>query len=80
MLQSELFPYMVTQMIAVGEESGSLEDMLVKVADIYEEEVDTSIDGLTTLLEPTLMGVLGVIIGGLVVAMYLPIFKLGSVL
>lgn len=77
---SGLFPNMVVQMISIGEESGTLEEMLSKIATIYEQEVDTSVDGLTTLLEPIIMLILGVLVGGLVVAMYLPIFKLGSVL
>lgn len=73
------FPEMVTQMIAIGEETGELEQMLNKVADYYEEEVDNAVDSLSTLIEPILMVILGVIIGGLVIAMYLPIFKMGSV-
>ena len=77
---SGLFPNMVIQMIAIGEESGTLEEMLSKIATIFEQEVDTSVDGLTTLLEPIILLILGVLVGGLVVAMYLPIFKLGSVL
>ena len=79
MRQCGLFPNMVVQMVAIGEESGSLDDMLGKVADFYEEEVDNLVDGLSSLLEPLIMAVLGVVVGGLVVAMYLPIFKLGSV-
>jgi len=67
------------QMVAIGEESGSLDNMLGKVADFYEEEVDNAVDSLSSLLEPLIMSVLGVIIGGLIIAMYLPIFKLGSV-
>lgn len=74
-----LFPNMVVQMIAIGEESGSLDDMLAKVADFYEQEVDNLVDGLSSLLEPLIMAVLGVMVGSLVIAMYLPIFKLGSV-
>ena len=70
---------MVVQMVAIGEESGSLDNMLGKVADFYEEEVDNAVDSLSSLLEPLIMSVLGVIIGGLIIAMYLPIFKLGSV-
>lgn len=77
---SGIFPNMVVQMIAIGEESGTLEEMLTKIAVIFEQEVDTSVDGLTTLLEPIIMVILGVLVGGLVIAMYLPIFKLGSVL
>lgn len=74
-----LFPSMATQMTAIGEESGSLDDMLDKVAAFYEEEVDHMVDNLTSLMEPMIMAVLGIIVGGLVIAMYLPIFKLGSV-
>jgi type IV pilus assembly protein PilC len=74
-----LFPNMVNQMIAVGEESGSLDDMAAKVADFYEEEVDNAVDSMSSLLEPLIMAVLGVLVGGLVIAMYLPIFKLGQV-
>ena len=74
-----LFPNMVVQMIAVGEESGSLDEMSGKVATFYETEVDNAVDSMSSLLEPLIMAVLGVLVGGLVVAMYLPIFKLGSV-
>ncbi|MBM2853383.1 MAG: type pilus assembly protein PilC [Steroidobacteraceae bacterium] len=74
-----LFPNMVVQMIAVGEESGSLDEMASKVADFYELEVDTAVDALSSLLEPLIMAILGVLVGGLVIAMYLPIFKLGAV-
>jgi type IV pilus assembly protein PilC len=76
----DLFPNMVIQMIAVGEESGSLDDMSAKVADFYEEDVDNAVDNLSSLLEPMIMAILGVLVGGLVVAMYLPIFKMGSVI
>jgi len=79
MRMSGLFPNMVVQMISIGEESGSLDAMLGKVADFYEEEVDDAVDGLSSLLEPIIMAVLGVLIGGLVIAMYLPIFKMGEV-
>lgn len=79
MRQTGLFPNMVVQMVAIGEESGSLDAMLAKVADFYEEEVDNAVDGLSSLLEPMIMAFLGVIIGGLVIAMYLPIFKMGQV-
>jgi type IV pilus assembly protein PilC len=75
-----LFPNMVIQMIAVGEESGSLDAMSAKVADFYELEVDTAVDGLASLLEPLIMAILGVLVGGLVIAMYLPIFKMGAVI
>jgi type IV pilus assembly protein PilC len=78
MQQSNLFPNMAVQMVAIGEESGSLDAMCGKVADFYEEEVDNLVDALTSLLEPLIMSVLGVLVGGLVVAMYLPIFKLGQ--
>jgi type IV pilus assembly protein PilC len=74
-----LFPNMVNQMIAVGEESGSLDDMASKVADFYEEEVDNAVDSMSSLLEPLIMSILGVLVGGLVIAMYLPIFKMGQV-
>lgn len=80
MRQANLFPNMVVQMVAIGEESGSLDSMLAKVADFYEEEVDNAVDSLSSLLEPMIMAVLGVLVGGLVVAMYLPIFKMGSVI
>ena len=79
MENTDLFPNMVIQMIAVGEESGSLDDMSGKVADFYEEDVDNAVDNLSSLLEPLIMAILGVLVGGLVVAMYLPIFKLGAV-
>jgi type IV pilus assembly protein PilC len=74
-----LFPNMVNQMVAVGEESGSLDEMTGKVATFYEAEVDNAVDAMSSLLEPLIMLVLGVLVGGLVIAMYLPIFKLGSV-
>jgi type IV pilus assembly protein PilC len=74
-----LFPNMVNQMIAVGEESGSLDEMSAKVATFYEAEVDNAVDAMSSLLEPLIMVILGVLVGGLVIAMYLPIFKLGSV-
>src|SRR5262245_10765441 len=74
-----LFPNMVVQMIAVGEEAGSLDEMSGKVATYYEQEVDNAVDAMSSLLEPLIMAILGVPVGGLVIAMYLPIFKLGSV-
>lgn len=74
-----VFPSMAIQMAAIGEESGSLDAMLDKVASYYEEEVDNAVDNLTTLMEPMIMAVLGVLVGGLIIAMYLPIFQLGSV-
>ncbi len=73
------FPTMAVQMTAIGEESGSLDEMLAKVATFYEDEVDNMVDGLTSLMEPMIMAVLGVLVGGLIIAMYLPIFQLGSV-
>lgn len=77
---SGLFPSMLMQMVSIGEESGALDEMLEKVADYYEEQVDNMVDGLTALLEPLIMSVLGVLVGGLMIAMYLPIFMLGSVI
>lgn len=74
-----LFPNMVTQMVAIGEESGALDSMLGKVADFFEQEVDDAVEAMSSLMEPIIMVVLGTLIGGMVVAMYLPIFKLGSV-
>ncbi|NOY67709.1 MAG: type II secretion system F family protein [Gammaproteobacteria bacterium] len=79
MKDAGIFPPMVNQMVAIGEESGALDDMLGKVADFYEDEVDNAVDSLSSLLEPLIMAVLGVLVGGLVIAMYLPIFKLGAV-
>jgi len=77
---TDLFPNMVIQMIAVGEESGSLDEMSAKVADFYEDDVDNAVDGMSSLLEPLIMAILGVLVGGLVIAMYLPIFKMGAVI
>jgi type IV pilus assembly protein PilC len=79
MRDSGLFPNMVVQMVAIGEESGSIDAMLSKVADFYEEEVDDAVDAMASLMEPLIMAVLGVLIGGMVIAMYLPIFKMGQV-
>lgn len=79
MLDTELFPNMVVQMVAIGEESGSLDSMLAKVADFFEREVDEAVDNMTALMEPLIMAFLGIVIGTLVIAMYLPIFKLGAV-
>ena len=78
MAQSGIFPNMAVQMVAIGEESGALDSMCAKVADFYEAEVDNLVDSLTSLLEPMIMTILGVLVGGLVIAMYLPIFKLGA--
>jgi type IV pilus assembly protein PilC len=78
MQNSDVFPNMVLQMVAIGEESGALDSMLSKVADFYEQEVDDNVEAISSLMEPVIMVVLGTLIGGLVVAMYLPIFKMGS--
>ena len=80
MQNAEVFPTMVVQMVSIGEESGQLDSMLAKVADFFEQEVDDAVAGLSQLLEPIIMVFLGTVIGGLVIAMYLPIFKLGSVI
>jgi type IV pilus assembly protein PilC len=80
MEQSRLFPHMVIQMVAIGEESGTIDQMLAKVADFYEEDVGNAVESLSSLLEPAIMVFLGMVVGGLVIAMYLPIFKLGSVI
>lgn len=79
MRQTQLFPSMAIQMVAIGEESGALDAMLDKVATHFENEVDTAVDGLTSMMEPLIMAILGVLVGGLVVAMYLPIFQMGAV-
>ena len=80
MKQQNLFPHMVVQMTAIGEESGALEEMLSKVADFYEEEVDNAVDALSSLLEPLIMVVIGGLVGSLIIAMYLPIFKMAAVI
>jgi type IV pilus assembly protein PilC len=79
MQMSGVFPTMVLQMASIGEESGSLDHMLGKAAEFYEDEVDEMVKGLSSLMEPFIIVILGVLIGGIVVSMYLPIFKLGSV-
>ncbi|MFD2229709.1 type II secretion system F family protein [Alkalimarinus sediminis] len=79
MKQTNVFPAMAVQLVSIGEESGALDSMLEKVADYYEEEVDALVDSLTSLMEPIIMSVLGVLVGGLIVAMYLPIFQMGQV-
>ena len=79
MTTTQLFPNMVVQMVAIGEESGALDSMLGKVADFFEAEVDDAVEALSSLMEPMIMVILGTLIGGLVIAMYLPIFKLGAV-
>jgi type IV pilus assembly protein PilC len=73
---TKVFPAMVTQMIGVGEATGALDTMLAKIADFYEEEVDTAVAGLLTLLEPIMIAILGVTVGGIVIAMYMPMFAL----
>jgi len=79
MQNSNVFPNMVLQMVSIGEESGQLDAMLGKVADFFEAEVDDAVEAMSSLMEPMIMVVLGTLIGGMVVAMYLPIFKLGAV-
>jgi len=79
MKQVNVFPHMVVQMTAIGEEAGALDTMLFKVAEFYEQEVNNAVDALSSLLEPMIMVFLGVVVGGMVIAMYLPIFKLGAV-
>jgi len=78
MQQADLWPNMVIQMVAIGEESGSMDSMLLKVADFFDEEVDNLVDNLSSLMEPFIMVILGILVGGLIVAMYLPIFKMGA--
>ena len=79
MQNANVFPSMVIQMIAIGEESGQLDNMSGKVADFFQAEVDDAVDALSSLMEPIIMVVLGTVIGGIIVAMYLPIFKMGQV-
>jgi type IV pilus assembly protein PilC len=79
MQNSQVFPNMVLQMVAIGEEAGSLDAMLAKIADFFEQEVDDAVEALSSLMEPMIMVILGTLIGGMVVAMYLPIFKMGAV-
>jgi type IV pilus assembly protein PilC len=76
--ESKVFPPMVVQMIGVGEQTGAMDQMLQKIADFYEEEVDAAVAAMTSLIEPIMMAFLGVVVGGLIVAMYLPIFKLAG--
>ena len=78
MTNVNVFPNMVLQMVSIGEESGALDGMLSKVADFFEQEVDDAVEALSSLMEPMIMVVLGVLIGGMVIAMYLPIFKMGQ--
>lgn len=77
---SGMFPTFLLQMTSIGEESGALDEMLGKVADQYEMQVDNAVDSISSLIEPLIMSILGVVIGGLMIAMYLPIFMLGSVM
>jgi type IV pilus assembly protein PilC len=79
MKQTNLFPHMVIQMTAIGEEAGALDTMLFKVAEYFEQEVNNAVDALSSLLEPLIMVFIGVVVGGMVIGMYLPIFKLGAV-
>ncbi len=78
LMESKVFPSMVVQMIGVGEQTGAMDQMLQKVADFYEEEVDTAVSSMTSLIEPIMMAFLGIVVGGLIIAMYLPIFKLAG--
>ena len=78
MRAAEVFPSMVVQMVAIGEESGALDSMLDKSATYYEEMVDNAVDGLTSMIEPFIMAFLGVVVGGMMIAMYLPIFQMGG--
>jgi type IV pilus assembly protein PilC len=80
MQQTNVFPNMVVQMAAIGEEAGSLDEMLIKVAEAYEEEVNNAVDALSSLLEPLIIVVVGVLVGSMVIAMYLPIFKMAAVI
>jgi type IV pilus assembly protein PilC len=77
--ETDIFPSMVVQMIAVGEATGALDAMLAKIADFYDDEVDTAVGALTTMLEPFMMIFLGVVVGGMIICMYLPIFKMAAV-
>jgi type IV pilus assembly protein PilC len=79
MRTTNLFPDMLIQMVMIGEESGGLDDMLNKVANIYEMQVDDAVDGLSSLIEPIMMVVIGTLVGGLIVGMYLPIFDMGNI-
>ena len=78
MKQTNLFPHMVIQMTAIGEEAGALDTMLFKVAEYYEQEVNNAVDALASLIEPMIMVVIGILVGGMVIGMYLPIFKLAA--
>jgi len=76
--ETGVFPSMVTQMIGVGEQTGAMDQMLQKIADFYEDEVDVAVAGMTAMIEPVMMAFLGVVVGGLIVAMYLPVFELAG--
>ena len=76
--ETGVFPSMVTQMIGVGEQTGAMDQMLQKIADFYEDEVDVAVAGMTALIEPVMMAFLGVVVGGLIIAMYLPVFELAG--
>ena len=78
--KSDVFPPMVIQMIAVGEQTGAMDEMLNKIADFYDTEVDTAVDQLTSIIEPIMIVVMGVMVGGMLVAMYMPMFKMASVM
>jgi type IV pilus assembly protein PilC len=78
--RSGIFPPMVTRMVSVGEKSGELEKMLIKIADFFDEQVDASVEGLTSLIEPLIIAFLGIVIGGIVLCMFLPIFKISSII
>ena len=78
--RSGIFPPMVTRMVSVGEKSGELEKMLLKIADFFDEQVDTAVDGLTSMIEPLIIAFLGIIIGGIVLCMFLPIFKISTII
>jgi type IV pilus assembly protein PilC len=80
MQQQNVFPNMVVQMAAIGEEAGSLDEMLIKVAEAYEEEVSNAVDALSSLLEPLVIVIIGILVGTMVIAMYLPIFKMAAVI
>jgi len=75
---TKVFPTMVTQMIGVGEQTGAMDQMLQKIADFYEDEVDTAVSAMTSLIEPIMMAFLGIVVGGLIIAMYLPVFELAG--
>ena len=79
MEKSGIFPPLVTRMVAVGEKTGELEKMLIKISDFYDEQVDTMVDALTSLMEPLIIAFLGIVIGGIVICMFLPIFEISTI-